>query len=145
MFFLSNFPHFFIYIWKSTSFYLFLAIFLLLCYCISLWWMQTLLAFVNFKLYHSTDAKYPPILDPRLEALAVGICSLMHFLCTIISLSKQIVIYLVSAWVLQIFTHFQDTFRWIPEPPWLNLLLLVHLGLTNLRLSKRARRWRNLN
>lgn len=42
--------------------------------------MQTLLAFVNFKLYHSIDAKYPPILDPRLEALAVSICSLMHFL-----------------------------------------------------------------
>ncbi|CAL9110137.1 unnamed protein product [Musa acuminata var. zebrina] len=29
-----------------------------------------LLGFVNFKLYHSINVKYPPILDPRLEALA---------------------------------------------------------------------------
>ncbi|GFY98269.1 pescadillo-like protein [Actinidia rufa] len=42
---------------------------------------ETLLAFVNFKLYHSINVKYPPILDPRLEALAAGmvfpIC--MHY------------------------------------------------------------------
>ncbi|KAH6821501.1 TCP-1/cpn60 chaperonin family protein [Perilla frutescens var. hirtella] len=31
---------------------------------------ETLLAFVNFRLYHSINVKYPPILDPRLEALA---------------------------------------------------------------------------
>ncbi|CAI0440155.1 unnamed protein product [Linum tenue] len=31
---------------------------------------ETLLGFVNFRLYHSISVKYPPILDPRLEALA---------------------------------------------------------------------------
>ncbi|GJN23642.1 hypothetical protein PR202_gb11307 [Eleusine coracana subsp. coracana] len=31
---------------------------------------ETLLGFVNFKLYHSINVNYPPILDPRLEALA---------------------------------------------------------------------------
>ncbi|CAH9104634.1 unnamed protein product [Cuscuta epithymum] len=31
---------------------------------------ETLLAFVNFKLYHSLNVKYPPILDSRLEELA---------------------------------------------------------------------------
>ncbi|KAE8689350.1 Pescadillo-like protein [Hibiscus syriacus] len=31
---------------------------------------ETLLGFVNFQLYHSINVKYPPILDPRLEALA---------------------------------------------------------------------------
>ena len=36
--------------------------------------MQALLGFVNFKLYHSINVKYPPILDPRLEALAAGKC-----------------------------------------------------------------------
>jgi len=34
--------------------------------------MQPLLGFVNFHLYHSINLKYPPILDPRLEALAAG-------------------------------------------------------------------------
>jgi len=34
--------------------------------------MQPLLSFVNFRLYHSINLKYPPILDPRLEALAAG-------------------------------------------------------------------------
>lgn len=38
--------------------------------------MQTLLAFINFKLYHSLNVKYPPILDSRLEALAAGMFSL---------------------------------------------------------------------
>lgn len=42
-----------------------------LCLLISLF-MQTLLGFVNFKLYHSINVKYPPILDPRLEAIAAG-------------------------------------------------------------------------
>lgn len=39
---------------------------------------QALLGFVNFKLYHSINVKYPPILDPRLEALAAGKCFLLH-------------------------------------------------------------------
>ncbi|GJW05758.1 hypothetical protein Tco_1568181 [Tanacetum coccineum] len=30
------------------------------------------LGFVNFKLYESINLKYPPILDPRLKALAAG-------------------------------------------------------------------------
>jgi Pescadillo N-terminus len=38
----------------------------------SVW--QALLGFVNFKLYHSINVKYPPILDPRLEALSAGTC-----------------------------------------------------------------------
>ena len=40
----------------------------------ALWflWVQTLLAFVNFHVYHSINLKYPPILDPHLEALAAG-------------------------------------------------------------------------
>lgn len=33
---------------------------------------QALLAFVNCHLYRSISAKYPPILDPRLEAFAAG-------------------------------------------------------------------------
>lgn len=36
--------------------------------------LQTLLGFINFKLYHSINVNYPPILDPRLEALAAGKC-----------------------------------------------------------------------
>lgn len=39
---------------------------------LNLFWVQTLLAFINYHLYHSIDVKYPPILDPRLEALASG-------------------------------------------------------------------------
>ncbi|KAJ8775094.1 hypothetical protein K2173_020098 [Erythroxylum novogranatense] len=31
---------------------------------------ETLLGFVNYRLYHFINVKYPPILDPRLEALA---------------------------------------------------------------------------
>ncbi|KAJ0112827.1 hypothetical protein Patl1_02820 [Pistacia atlantica] len=41
---------------------------------------ETLLAFVNFKLYHSINVKYPPILDPRLEASAAGLLPLSYFL-----------------------------------------------------------------
>lgn len=40
--------------------------------------VQTLLAFVNFRLYHSINVKYPPILDSRLEALAAGIFYYIH-------------------------------------------------------------------
>ncbi|KAK6928379.1 BRCT domain [Dillenia turbinata] len=40
---------------------------------------ETLLSFVNFKLYHSINVKYPPILDPRLEALAADLYALSRF------------------------------------------------------------------
>ncbi|EPS64320.1 hypothetical protein M569_10461, partial [Genlisea aurea] len=41
---------------------------------------ETLLGFVNFKLYQSINVKYPPILDPRLEALAADLYALSrHF------------------------------------------------------------------
>ncbi|CAN4110176.1 unnamed protein product [Withania somnifera] len=40
---------------------------------------ETLLAFVNFKLYHSINMKYPPILDPRLEALAADLYALSRY------------------------------------------------------------------
>ncbi|XP_073270692.1 pescadillo homolog isoform X2 [Primulina huaijiensis] len=40
---------------------------------------ETLLAFVNYKLYSSINLKYPPILDPRLEALAADIYALSRF------------------------------------------------------------------
>lgn len=43
-------------------------------------WVQTLLAFVNFKLYHSINVKYPPILDPQLEASAAGMLLLLLLL-----------------------------------------------------------------
>lgn len=41
---------------------------------------ETLLAFVNFKLYHSINVKYPPILDPRLEALAADLYALSRYI-----------------------------------------------------------------
>ncbi|KAA8530201.1 hypothetical protein F0562_004910 [Nyssa sinensis] len=41
---------------------------------------ETLIAFVNFKLYHSINVKYPPILDPRLEALAADLYALSRYL-----------------------------------------------------------------
>ncbi|CAI9111476.1 OLC1v1011704C1 [Oldenlandia corymbosa var. corymbosa] len=40
---------------------------------------ETLLAFVNFKLYHSINVKYPPILDSRLEALAADMYALSRY------------------------------------------------------------------
>lgn len=41
---------------------------------------ETLLGFVNFKLYHSINVNYPPILDPRLEALAVELYALCRYM-----------------------------------------------------------------
>lgn len=35
---------------------------------------------MNFKLYHSINVKYPPILDPRLEALAADLYALARFI-----------------------------------------------------------------
>ncbi|KAM3301426.1 pescadillo [Capsicum chacoense] len=40
---------------------------------------EMLLAFVNFKLYHSINVKYPPILDPRLEAVAADLYALSRY------------------------------------------------------------------
>lgn len=40
---------------------------------------ETLLAFVNFRLYHSINVKYPPILDSRLEALAADLYALSRY------------------------------------------------------------------
>ncbi|KAK6159546.1 hypothetical protein DH2020_006860 [Rehmannia glutinosa] len=40
---------------------------------------ETLLAFVNYKLYHSINVNYPPILDPRLEALAADLYALSRY------------------------------------------------------------------
>ncbi|KAL2897375.1 Pescadillo-like protein [Bienertia sinuspersici] len=41
---------------------------------------ETLLAFVNFQLYHNINVKYPPILDPRLEALAAELYALSRYI-----------------------------------------------------------------
>ncbi|PAN45543.1 hypothetical protein PAHAL_9G126400 [Panicum hallii] len=43
---------------------------------------ETLLGFVNFKLYHSINVNYPPILDPRLEALAAELYALCRYMAT---------------------------------------------------------------
>ncbi|XP_034209814.1 pescadillo homolog isoform X2 [Prunus dulcis] len=40
---------------------------------------QALLAFVNCHLYRSINVKYPPILDPRLEALAADLYALSRY------------------------------------------------------------------
>ncbi|KAG6528479.1 pescadillo homolog [Zingiber officinale] len=41
---------------------------------------ETLLGFVNFKLYHSINVKYPPILDPLLEAIAAELYALCRYI-----------------------------------------------------------------
>ncbi|GAB2284102.1 hypothetical protein Dimus_018575 [Dionaea muscipula] len=41
---------------------------------------EALLGFINFKLYHSINVEYPPILDPRLEALAADLYALSRWL-----------------------------------------------------------------
>ncbi|ONK79176.1 uncharacterized protein A4U43_C01F3700 [Asparagus officinalis] len=41
---------------------------------------EALLGFVNFKLYHSINLKYPPILDPRLEAAAAALYALYRYI-----------------------------------------------------------------
>ncbi|QCE08181.1 pescadillo [Vigna unguiculata] len=43
---------------------------------------EPLLSFVNFRLYHSINLKYPPILDPRLEALAADLYALSRYVST---------------------------------------------------------------
>lgn len=39
---------------------------------------QTLLQFVNFKLYHTIGSSYPPVVDPRMEKAAAGLASIME-------------------------------------------------------------------
>ncbi len=39
---------------------------------------QTLLQFVNFKLYHSLSVHYPPVLDSKLEEAAAGLAAIMQ-------------------------------------------------------------------
>ena len=39
---------------------------------------QTLLQFVNFKLYNTLGVRYPPIVDPRLDEAAAGLASIMQ-------------------------------------------------------------------
>ncbi|KAF5457282.1 hypothetical protein F2P56_021395, partial [Juglans regia] len=41
---------------------------------------ETLLTFANYHLYHSINVKYPPILDPRLEALASDLYALSRYI-----------------------------------------------------------------
>ncbi|EEF40952.1 pescadillo homolog [Ricinus communis] len=41
---------------------------------------QNLLGFINFRLYHSINVAYPPILDPQLEALAAGLYALSRYI-----------------------------------------------------------------
>ncbi|KAG8062201.1 hypothetical protein GUJ93_ZPchr0003g17476 [Zizania palustris] len=41
---------------------------------------ETLLGFMNFKLYHSINVNYPPVLDPRLEALASELYALCRYM-----------------------------------------------------------------
>uniref|UniRef100_A0ACD5ZZH0 Uncharacterized protein n=1 Tax=Avena sativa TaxID=4498 RepID=A0ACD5ZZH0_AVESA len=43
---------------------------------------ETLLGFTNFKLYHSINVNYPPILDPRLEALSAELYALSRYMST---------------------------------------------------------------
>jgi hypothetical protein len=46
-------------------------------------YLQTLVGFVNFKLYHDLGLQYPPILDHRLEKAAAGIICL--FFCWLLT------------------------------------------------------------
>ena len=39
---------------------------------------QTLLQFVNFKLYHSLSVPHPPVLDSKLEEAAAGLAAIMQ-------------------------------------------------------------------
>ncbi|KAK9810032.1 hypothetical protein WJX72_003708 [[Myrmecia] bisecta] len=39
---------------------------------------QTMLQFVNFKLYHMLGLKYPPVMDARLEQAAAGLAAIMQ-------------------------------------------------------------------
>ncbi|KAL5833667.1 hypothetical protein ACOSQ3_017341 [Xanthoceras sorbifolium] len=52
---------------------------------------ETLLAFVNFKLYHSINVKYPPILDSKLEASAAELYALSRYFDANARTSEQVV------------------------------------------------------
>lgn len=39
---------------------------------------QTLLQFVNFKLYNMLGVRYPPVVDSRLDEAAAGLASIMQ-------------------------------------------------------------------
>ena len=39
---------------------------------------QTLLQFVNFKLYNTLGVRYPPVVDSRLDEAAAGLASIMQ-------------------------------------------------------------------
>ncbi|KAL5793237.1 hypothetical protein ACOSP7_001831 [Xanthoceras sorbifolium] len=51
---------------------------------------ETLLAFVNFKLYHSINVKYPPILDSKLEASAAELYALSRYFDANTRTSEQV-------------------------------------------------------
>ncbi|XVF06655.1 hypothetical protein REPUB_Repub06bG0068900 [Reevesia pubescens] len=51
---------------------------------------EALLGFVNFQLYHSINVKYPPILDPRLEALAADLYALSRYFDANYKVSVQV-------------------------------------------------------
>lgn len=38
---------------------------------------MTLMQFVNFKLYHTLNLRYPPVLDAKLEQAAAGLAAIM--------------------------------------------------------------------
>ena len=42
---------------------------------------QTLLQFVNFKLYNTLGVRYPPVVDPKLDEAAAGLASIMQVNC----------------------------------------------------------------
>ena len=39
---------------------------------------QTLLQFVNFKLYHTIGVQYPPMVNPKMEKAAAGLAAIME-------------------------------------------------------------------
>ncbi|KAH7577312.1 hypothetical protein JRO89_XS01G0235000 [Xanthoceras sorbifolium] len=51
---------------------------------------ETLLAFVNFKLYYSINVKYPPILDSKLEASAAELYALSRYFDANTRTSEQV-------------------------------------------------------
>ncbi|KAL8153894.1 hypothetical protein V2J09_011654 [Rumex salicifolius] len=50
---------------------------------------ETLIGFVNFRLYQSLNVKYPPILDPRLEALAEELYALTRYVSAKSAIGQQ--------------------------------------------------------